>query len=107
MLKHIVILGGGHAGSSAALAAAKRLTDLSKTDAIKITLINQSPYLTIRPRLYEYELEQARVLLEAFLAPVGVDVIVATVTKLDLSQQRIGLDTSQDKQTLRYDALVL
>ena len=51
--KHLVILGGGHAGSSAALAAANRLASLNENNELIITLIDKSSNLTIRPRLYE------------------------------------------------------
>ncbi len=102
--RHLVILGAGHAGSSAALAAANRLNQLQKTDDVTITIVNPSPCLTIRPRLYEYELESTQVSLQSFLEPIGVNVVVSHVQQVEFMNQRILLG---HQQHLHYDALIV
>jgi len=103
----VFILGAGHAGSSAALSAAKQRYELGKESNINITIIDKSPNLTIRPRLYEYELEDTQVPLRNFLEPVGVDVITGDIIDINLAKQEITyVESSLQKKTV-YDALVI
>ena len=103
MKKRLLILGGGHTGSSAALAAAKQAHDLGKSNDIEITLVDQFNCLTVRPRLYEYELESTQVPLKDFLNPVGVTVIQDSIESINFDKQTAHLK----QQTLSFDALVL
>ena len=50
-MRNILVIGGGFAGMMAALNAADEI-DQHGGD-IKVTLVSPSPYITIRPRLYE------------------------------------------------------
>ncbi len=102
-LKQLVILGGGHAGSSAALAAANHLAQLMKENEFVITLVDKSSNLTIRPRLYEYELEKTQVALKSFLEPIGVKVLTSEVRDIDIQKQEILLND----QKISYDALIV
>ena len=106
-LKQLVILGAGHAGSSAAISAASHLNQLNKENEVQITIINQSPNLTIRPRLYEYELEQTQVPLQQFLQPLNVTLLTASVTNIDLITQTVSYQQAQSLHNLSYDALIV
>lgn len=105
--KHLLILGGGHAGSSAALAAANHLASLKNTENVRITLLDQSPNLTIRPRLYEYELEDTQVPLKNFLAPIGINILTGTITNIDFINQQVLYNYSNKSEAIKYDVLVL
>ncbi|KTD24156.1 NAD(P)/FAD-dependent oxidoreductase [Legionella maceachernii] len=106
-LKHLLILGGGHAGSSAALAAANQRAQLKKDKSVKITLIDKSLNLTIRPRLYEYDLEDTQVPLKSFLVLIDVHVLTSKIIAIDLLNQEILCDLSNRKERIKYDALVV
>ncbi len=103
MSKQCVVIGGGHAGSSAAIAAARFRAELKKEDDLKITLINRTNCLGIRPRYYEYELEQTQVPYPNFLSDINVDIIIDEVKAVDFQQKKIN--TLQT--TLNYDTVVL
>jgi NADH:ubiquinone reductase (H+-translocating) len=105
--KQVLILGAGHAGSSAALAAASHLNQRGKESDVEITVIDRSTDLTIKPRLYEYELEATQVPLKGFLSPVGVNVLTANVENLDLLKREITCRHANEIKRLTYDALVV
>jgi NADH dehydrogenase len=106
-MKHLVILGGGHAGSSAALSAAKHLHDLNKEHEICITLIDKSSNLTIRPRLYEYELETTQIPFEKFLTPIDVEFICAEVRNINFSEQIVTYKNDTSSDSINYGALII
>lgn len=101
-MKRLVILGGGHAGSSAALSAAKVKKDWNANE-VEITLIDKNPYQTIKPRLYEYELEEAMVPYRDFLPQAGVEFCQDEIEQIDLDAKKlIG-----HKDTYAFDALLI
>jgi NADH dehydrogenase len=63
-------VGGGFAGMWAALSAVRDATALAAE--IDLTLISRDPYLTVRPRLYETDVDSYRVPLAPSLEPAGV-----------------------------------
>lgn len=102
-MRRVCIVGGGHAGSSAALAAASLCHRLAVHD-IEVQLIIPSPYLGIRPRYYEYELEETQVPLADFLQPLCVKLKYAAVTHIDTDAQQLTCD---DGDMVAFDALVV
>lgn len=88
MKKRLVIVGGGHAGSSAALSASKVRKDWH-ADEIEIHLIDKNSYQTIKPRLYEYELEEVIVPYVDFLPQAGVLFHQDEIVDIDLENKKI------------------
>ncbi|MEU5096468.1 FAD-dependent oxidoreductase [Streptomyces sp. NPDC020996] len=105
-MKKIVILGGGFAGVWSA-AAAIRLRDEQNVPQhdLSVTLISPSPDLVIRPRLYEQALHDVKVPLRQVLGPLGVDIVTAAATGIDVRASTVTLDGSHEP--VRYDRLVL
>lgn len=68
----ILVVGGGFAGVWSALAAARVLAEEGFGAHVRVTLVSSDPYLTIRPRLYESDLEKLRIPLDRLLTPAGV-----------------------------------
>lgn len=102
MTKDIFIIGGGHAGSSAAIAAARARKDLNAPD-VTIHLIDKNPFQTIKPRMYEYELEDAIVPYDTFLKPLNVVFHQDLVEGVDLDQKIIH----GDLKDYSFDRLVI
>ena len=107
-MPNIVIVGGGFAGVWAALAAARvRRKQSFRGRNLGIHLVSRDPWLTIRPRLYESSLDDARVALEEILTPAGVEYVSGDVTHIDTASQGVVVTTGSDWRTLSYDRLVL
>jgi len=106
-MQSILIIGGGFAGVWGALGAASARKELGGTSDMRITLVSRDPYLTIRPRLYEADLAEARVPLEPLLGGDGVELIEGEVTRLDPSTRGVTLHGAGGRRTLSYDRLVL
>ena len=104
-MKRIVVLGGGFAGLIAAVGAARKLAELgiAKSD-IAVTLVNRDPWHAIRVRNYETDLSDLRVPLDDVMAPIGVHVVIGTVTKVDRARREVAL---AGQAPLSYDRLVL
>jgi len=101
----IVVAGGGFAGLWAALSAARERHGQSVD--VDITLVSSSPYLTIRPRLYEREPEKLRVPLADSLEPVGVRFIMAAVTDIDVAGRAVHCAAAEGGAPLNYDRLIM
>ena len=78
-MKNLVILGAGHAGISAALAAYKQRIDQNQEEMISITLINRDDNHGIRPRYYESDLSGTQVPLKPLLDALNIQLVIATV----------------------------
>jgi NADH:quinone reductase (non-electrogenic) len=103
--KRIVVVGGGFAGVWAAIAAARVRRHAGRSNAnLEILLIARDPWLTVRPRLYETELNGVRISLDEVLGPVEVSRLQADVTGIDVATRTVVLD---GEQQLEYDRLVL
>jgi NADH dehydrogenase len=71
--ERIVVLGGGFAGLWSAVGAARKLDELGVGfDRVEVTLVDRSPFHSIRVRNYEAELGDTRVPLDDVLCPIGV-----------------------------------
>src|SRR5215472_159494 len=95
-MTRLLILGGGFAGVMAALNAADE-NDRHGGD-IAVTLVSTTPYLTIRPRLYESTPEALRVPLPPTLEPGCIDT-EARIVAIE--------DKAAAHSALAYDRLIL
>ena len=107
-MKNIVVIGAGFAGLWSAIAAVRRLDELSVArDQVSVTLINRDAWHGIRVRNYESDLSQIRVPLDSVLAPTGVQLIKGEVTAIDPKSRSIALQSPNGQQDIIYDRLVL
>ena len=102
----ILIIGGGFAGLSAALNVVDE-SDRHNGD-INVTMISPSPYITIRPRLYERNPEGLREPLAPVLDPAGVEFVAGTVRTIDTAAGTVGVEAGDGETvSLGYDRLIL
>ncbi len=105
-MKNILIVGGGFAGMMAALNAADEI-DQHGGD-IAVTLVSPSPYITIRPRLYEKDPATLRAPLLPCFEPAGVSFVEGAARGIDTDARIVTVATSDGGiTTLPYDRLVL
>lgn len=104
-MKRLVIVGGGFAGMWAALVAAREAA--THGEEIRITLIAQDEYLTVRPRLYEVFTPQFRAQLTPVLAPLGIHLKVGTAQAIDRANRAVHVISGDHHANLHYDRLVL
>jgi NADH:ubiquinone reductase (H+-translocating) len=107
LVPDVLVVGGGFAGVWAAAAAA-RVRDLAGRPDLSVTLVAPGDHLVIRPRLYEADPGQMRVPLDRILAPVGVQRLRASVTRIDTGSREVTtLDQAGERRTIGYRRLVL
>lgn len=109
MSKRILVIGAGFAGMWSALASARLLDQVGRTD-VEIALVAPAPELHVRPRLYEQNPNGMKAPLQEIFRAVGVRFIQGVVERIDVDArqvevQGVGADTS--RSTLGYDRLVL
>lgn len=105
-LQHIVVVGGGFAGTWAALSAMREVVKSVKT--VRITLISRDEYLTIRPRLYETLSDTLRVSLAPLFATAGIHFQLGTAQAIDVERRTVDVQNEQgERSPLHYDRLVL
>lgn len=87
MTHRVVIIGAGYAG----LPAAKRLARQVRSDEVTVTLVSASDEFVERPRLHQIAVGQdvGRVRLSRYLEGSGVDLVVASVTGIDLAAHQV------------------
>jgi NADH dehydrogenase len=108
LARQIVVLGGGFAGLWAAAGAARKLDELGVgLNTVRVTLVNQDAYHSIRVRNYEADLRGIRVPLDQVLGPIGVARVEGRVHAIDIAGQAVTVDTAAGAATLPYDRLVL
>jgi len=99
-----VVVGGGFAGTWAALAAGRELL-LNKAEA-RVILVNRDPFITMRPRLYEPFTPEMRLELSPVLSALDISLRVAQVDGLDLAARTVNFGPGPH-DSLRWDALVI
>lgn len=109
MSKRILVIGAGFAGFWSALASARLLDKVGRTD-VEIALVAPEPELHIRPRLYEQNPGAMKAPLQEIFKAVGIKFIQGVVERIDVASQEVelvgvGVDTTRRK--LGYDRLVL
>ncbi|MBT6095264.1 MAG: FAD-dependent oxidoreductase [Rhodospirillaceae bacterium] len=105
-MKSILVIGGGFAGLSAALNAVSEIE--RHGGDITVTLVSESPYITIRPRLYEPSPETLREPLLPILEPTGIDFIQGFVRTIDAQNHLVGIEQANGETIeCTYDQLIL
>lgn len=106
-MKSIVVIGGGFAGLWSAVGAARKLDELNiPKSEIKITLVDQNDFHSIRVRNYEYDLDVSVIPFSKVLDPIDVEHLKGNVAGLDLTRQTVQVDTGSGMRSLTYDKLV-
>lgn len=108
-MSNVLIIGGGFAGvwAAAGIMRQVRASRLGEAD-LRVTLVDASDDIVIRPRLYENDPQRYRVALDRVLGPIGVRRVAATVTGIDTARKSVEVvDRGGESRTLGYDRLVL
>jgi len=75
---------------------------------IAITLVSATPYLTIRPRLYERAPETLRTPLGPTLEPACIDFVEAVARSIDTASRIVEVEDKLGwRSSLAYDRLIL
>ncbi|CAJ92877.1 Enzyme [Cupriavidus necator] len=109
MSKRILVIGAGFAGMWSALASARLLDQVGRTD-VEIALVAPKPELHIRPRLYEQNPNGMKAPLQDIFQAVGVRFIQGKVEHIDVANQTVsvaGVGADTPRQRISYDRLVL
>ncbi len=98
----LLVIGSGYAGLWAALSAARQRAVLGAT--LRIAMVSREPFLTARPRLYEFGLQSvdARIAIGDALREVDVEFIQGEVVGLERNAVVLA-----DGRMLRARALLL
>ena len=105
-VRKILIIGGGFAGTWAALSAKREI--LEAGDDIEVSVISREPYLTMRPRLYEANPETLCAPLAPVFDPVGIMLTVGEVEGIEARTASVTVRNPDGvKVTHNYDRLVL
>src|SRR5262249_13447648 len=109
MSQRILVIGAGFAGMWSALASARLLDQLGRTD-VEIALIAPEPELHVRPRLYEQNPGGMRAPLQDIFKAVGVRFIQGWVEHIDVASRQVrvaGVGAQPSHSSIGYDRLVL
>ncbi len=106
-MQRILVLGAGFAGLWSAIGAARALDERGiGGDKVEVTVVNATPWHSIRVRNYEADLSATRVPLADVLDPIGVRVVVAEVTGLSVGKRTVTCVADGRSFELGYDRLV-
>lgn len=106
-MQRILVLGAGFAGLWSAIGAARALDQRGVgPDRVEVTVVNVTPWHSIRVRNYEADLSDTRVSLADLLDPIGVRLVVAEVTGLSVARRTVSCIERGRSFELAYDRLV-
>ena len=106
-MQRIVVLGAGFAGLWSAIGAARALDERGiGQDRVEVTVVNATPWHSIRVRNYEADLSNTRLPLADLLEPIGVKLVVAEVTGLSIAERTVTCAAAGKSFQLLYDRLV-
>lgn len=106
-MERIVVLGGGFAGLWSAIGAVRKLEEHGVgPDAVRVTLVDQNDFHSIRVRNYEEDLDATIVPFSLVLDPIGVERLQGVVTGVDTERRAIEVRTDAGVVPVRYDRLV-
>ncbi|MBN3802351.1 NAD(P)/FAD-dependent oxidoreductase [Paraburkholderia sp. Ac-20336] len=109
MKQRILVIGAGFAGTWSALASARLLDMVGRTD-VEIVLVAPEPTLHVRPRLYEQNPGGMKAPLLDLFKTVGVEFVQGKVDHIDVEKKKVtveGIGADSSRQELSYDRLVL
>lgn len=102
-MQRLIIIGGGFAGFWSAISAAREAMTLGKREELSITLISKDEFHTIKPRLYEKNLDGMQISLKQYCEPLGIKLVVDKVLAINPKANTIHL---ANDAAVNYDALV-
>jgi NADH:ubiquinone reductase (H+-translocating) len=106
-MQRILVLGAGFAGLWSAVGAARALDERGiGRDRVEVTVVNATPWHSIRVRNYEADLRDTRVPLADILDPIGVRLVVAEITGLGVADRTVSCVGDGKPFELAYDRLV-
>jgi NADH dehydrogenase len=108
-MSDVLIVGGGFAGvwCAAGIKRQARTSGIPESE-LRVTLVDASDDMVIRPRLYESDPQTMRVALDRVLGPIGVRRVAAVVTGIDTENRQVTAVTRDGgTAALGYDRLVL
>ena len=106
-MQRILVLGAGFAGLWSAIGAARALDERGiGSDRVEVTVVNATPWHSIRVRNYEADLDGTRVPLADVLDPIGVKLVVAEIADIDISHCAVTCLADGKTLQLGYDRLV-
>src|SRR5260370_41611769 len=101
-------MGAGFAGLWAAVAAARALDEHGiGRHRVAVTVVNATPWHSIRVRNYEADLSGTRVPLADVLGPIGVQLVVAEIVDLGVADRTGTCAAAGQAFQLAYDRPVL
>ncbi|QWC92203.1 NAD(P)/FAD-dependent oxidoreductase [Cupriavidus metallidurans] len=108
MSKRILVIGAGFAGMWSALASARLLDEVGRTD-IEIVLVAPEAELHVRPRLYEQNPGGMKAPLQEIFKAVGVRFVQGYVERIDVANQQVEVRSTAETSpvVLGFDRLVL
>jgi|SRR5690625_1105296 len=103
-----VVIGGGYAGIHAVKAIRKAFSGKSIT-RLRLILIEKNPYHFRKVLLFKLAAKDEDITIPLkYLFPEGIDIIQATVTKIESKEQKLVYqDSAGIKHTLNYNILIL
>lgn len=106
-MQRIIVLGAGFAGLWSAIGAARALDERGiGQDRVEVTVVNATPWHSIRVRNYEADLSDARVPLADILDPIGVRLVVAEVVGLSVADRTVTYIADGGPCQVAYDRMV-
>ena len=105
-MRNIVVIGAGFAGLWSSISAARSLDELHEND-VRITVINRDEWHGVRVRYYESELIDTQIPLNEILDPIGVELVVGEVEKIDYSSHVVSVRTIGGACKLPYNRLIV
>src|SRR3954454_10928862 len=106
-MQRIVILGAGFAGLWSAVGAARALDERGiSLDRMEVTVVNATPWHSIRVSNYEANLSGTRVPLADVLDPIGVRLVVAEIVGPRVAARAVRCVADGPSSHLAYDRMV-
>lgn len=106
-MQRVLVLGAGFAGLWSAIGAARALDERAiGPDQVEVTVVNATPFHSIRVRNYEPDLDGTRVPLADVLDPVGVRTVVADIVRIDVAGRTVACVAAGRPLQLSYDRMV-
>lgn len=107
-MQRILVLGAGFAGLWSAVGAARKLSESkAPRSAIEVLVIDARTVHSIRVRNYELDPSATQVPLAEVLDPIGVKWQQGRVTRIDVLEHRIAVETAAGARTLDYTRLMI
>ena len=104
VMKKLLIVGAGFAGFWGAMSAVREMKSQGEMDKLSVTLVAKEPFHTIKPRLYEENLEGVQVALKKYCEPLGIKLVIGEVISIDPDSNKVSL--ANIEEPLSYDVLL-